>query len=158
MSLGLKPLLLPRLVEERRKLDDDLENQLPPPPQAQTQPLQHLQSLYYAHDSSSSDLASPSPVASTFSRSNHLRLSGSSSSLELTTSPGTDSPASPTQSLHAARPSKSQLPDVAEEPLERDDEEAYGEHVEEDSQGGPLATPPRRNEREFSFHDYCLCG
>ncbi|KAK4145087.1 uncharacterized protein C8A04DRAFT_36021 [Dichotomopilus funicola] len=159
MSLGLKPLLLPRLVEERRKLNDDVEDQLPPPPppQAQAQPLQHPQSPYYAHDSSSSDLASPSPVASTFSRSNHLRLSGSSSSLELITPPGTESPTSPTQSLHVARPSKSQLPDVAEEPLERDDEEAYRDHVEEDTRRGPLATPPRRNEREFSFHDYCLC-
>ncbi|KAK4154485.1 hypothetical protein C8A00DRAFT_42711 [Chaetomidium leptoderma] len=131
MSSGLKPLLLPRLVEERRKLEQqDTDGE-------QT-------SSCYAYDSSSSDLASPSPIASTFSRTNHLRLSGSSSSLELTSSPCTDSPASPTQSLHASRPSKSQLPDVLEEPSEREEEE-------------PPATPPKHSDREFGFHDYCLC-
>lgn len=129
MSSGLKPLLLPQLVEERKRHqqhDHDGE---------QT-------SLYYAYDSSSSDLASPS-FTSTFSPTNHSRLSGSSSSLELTSPPGSDSPSSPTQSLHASKPSKSQLPDVQEEPLEREEE-------------GP-ATPPKHNDREFGFHDYCLC-
>jgi hypothetical protein len=129
MSSGLKPLLLPQLVEERKEHQQDHDGE-------QT-------SLYYAYDSSSSDLASPSPITSTFSRTNHSRSSGSSSSLEFTSPPCSDSPSSPTQSLHASRPSKSQLPDVQEEPLEREEE-------------GP-ATPPKHNDREFGFHDYCLC-
>jgi hypothetical protein len=130
MSSGLKPLLLPRLVEERRKLehhDNDGE---------QT-------SLYSTHDSSSSDLASPSPIASTFSRTNHSRLSSSSSSLELTSPPCIDSPVSPTQSLHTSRPSKAALPDVEEEPWEKEEEEP--------------ATPPKHSHREFGYPDYCLC-
>ncbi|KAK4245986.1 hypothetical protein C7999DRAFT_15830 [Corynascus novoguineensis] len=133
MSSGLKPLLLPRLVEERRKLQEHDDDGEPPP------------SLYYTHDSSSSDLTPPSPVPSTFSRNNHYRLSGSNSSLELISPPCTDSPASPTQSLHATRPSRSQLPDVEEEPLEREEEEEE-----------PV-TPPKHTDREFGFHDYCLC-
>ncbi|AEO68549.1 uncharacterized protein THITE_2118098 [Thermothielavioides terrestris NRRL 8126] len=132
MSTGLKPLLLPRLVEERKKLESHHDNNEG-----------DAASLYYIYDSSSSDLASPSPITSTFSRTNHSRLSGSSSSLELGTPPCTDTPASPAHSLHAIRPGKAQLPDVQEEPLEREEEEP--------------ATPPKDNDREFSFHDYCLC-
>lgn len=131
MSTGLKPLLLPRLVEERRKLEeqDDTGDQTP---------------YYYTHNSSSSDLAAPSPITSVFSPTNHSALSGSTSSLELIPPPCTENPSSPTQSLHATRPSKSQLPDVEEEPLEREEEEP--------------ATPPKYVDREFGFHDYCLCG
>jgi hypothetical protein len=131
MSTGLKPLLLPRLVEERRKLkeQDDTGDQTP---------------YYYTHNSSSSDLASPSPITSTFSPTHHSALSGSTSSLELIPPPYTENPSSPTQSLHATRPSKSQLPDVEEEPLEREE--------------GEPATPPKYVDREFGFHDYCLCG
>lgn len=134
MSPGLKPLLLPRLVEERRK-QEQVDHDGPGDQSV----------LYYPYDSSSSssDLASPSPIASTFSRTNHSRLSSSSSSLELTSPPYPDSPASPTQSLHATRPSKSQLPDVQEEPLEREEEEP--------------ATPPKRADRDYGFQDYCLC-
>ncbi|KAK4161709.1 hypothetical protein QBC43DRAFT_346413 [Cladorrhinum sp. PSN259] len=74
---------------------------------------------FYTYSSSSSDLASPSPVTSTFSRSSHGRFSGSSSSLELT-----ESPASPTQPSHVSnKPAKSPLPDVQEDPLEREDDE-----------------------------------
>ncbi|KAL1838371.1 hypothetical protein VTJ49DRAFT_2712 [Mycothermus thermophilus] len=120
------------LVEERRKqelVDHDTEHTHP----------------YYLHDSSSSDLTSPSPVTSTFSRTNHPRLplSGSSSSLELTSPPYPDSPVSPTHSLHATRPSKPQLPDVQEDPSERDDDEPV--------------TPPRQDTGDFAFHGYCLC-
>ncbi|KAK4120453.1 hypothetical protein N657DRAFT_683561 [Parathielavia appendiculata] len=131
MSSGLKPLLLPRLVEERRKLEQHESDG-------------ELTSLNHIYDSSSSDLTSPSPVASTFSRTNHSRFSGSSSSLELTFHPCTDSPASPTQSLHASRPSKAQLPDVEEEPPEREEEEEP-------------ATPPKHVDREFGLPNYCLC-
>ncbi|KAL2270646.1 hypothetical protein VTJ83DRAFT_17 [Remersonia thermophila] len=132
MPSGLKPLLLPQLVEERRKkaqMDHETEHTHP----------------YYLYDSSSSDLTLPSPVTSTFSRTNHPRLpfSGSSSSLELTSPPYPDSPASPTHSLHATRPSKPQLPDVQEDPSERDDEESV--------------TPPRQGTAEFAFPNYCLC-
>jgi len=130
MSSGLKPLLLPRLVEERRKLEEHDDDAEPA-------------SLYYTHDSSSSDFAPPSPIASIFSRTNHSRLSGSTSSLELISPPCTDSPASPTQSLHATRPSRPQLPDVEEEPVEREEEEPV--------------TPPKHADREFGLHDYCLC-
>ncbi|KAK3306218.1 uncharacterized protein B0T15DRAFT_398164 [Chaetomium strumarium] len=125
MSSGLKPLLLPQLVEERKKLELHQDS------------LGESTSLYYNYNSSSSDLTSPSPITSTFSRTNHLRSSGSSSSLEFA-----DSPASPAQSLHASRPSKSQLPDVQEE--EREEEEP--------------TTPPRHdNDHELGFQDYCLC-
>ncbi|KAK4096610.1 hypothetical protein N658DRAFT_511076 [Parathielavia hyrcaniae] len=136
MSSGLKPLLLPRLVEERRKLE-------------QHEGDGELAFLNHIYDSSSSDLTSPSPIASTFSPTNHSRLSGSSSSLELTSPPSPpciESPASPTQSLHASRPSKAQLPDVQEEPLERE----LGEEEEP-------ATPPKHVDRDFGFPDYCLC-
>ncbi|KAL2133762.1 hypothetical protein VTI74DRAFT_1744 [Chaetomium olivicolor] len=134
MSSGLKPLLLPRLVEERRKqeLQQDSDGD-----QA---------SLYYTSASSSSDLASPcfpSPITSSFSRANNSRLSVSSSSLELTTPPSCDAPVSPTQSLHPARPNKLPLPDVEEEPHEKEEE-------------GP-STPPKDSACDVGFFDYCLC-
>ena len=131
MSSGLKPLLLPRLVEERRKLEQ------------QDQDAEQVSLYYAAYDSSSPDLASPSPSPSPFSRASHSRLSGSSSSLELGPPPCSDSPISPTESLHASRPGKSQLPDVEEEPLEKEEEEP--------------AALPRHGDRDFGFPDYCLC-
>ena len=149
MASGLKPLLLPRLVEERRKLEQqDVDAE-------QTSSLYE----YHAFDSApSSDVASPSPLTSSVSRTNHARLSvsASSSSLELQVAPPLlpppppcpdSNPASPTESLHATRPGKSLLPDVEEEPLEREEEEP--------------ATPPKYNDRgrgrEIDFSDYCLC-
>ena len=132
MSSGLKPLLLPRLVEERRKLEQHDHEAEP------------TSFPSYVYESSSSDLASPPPpTPSTFSRTNHSRLPSSSSSLELAPPPCSDSPISPTDSLHASRPGKSQLPDVEEEPLEREEEEP--------------ATPPKHGDRDFDFPDYCLC-
>ena len=80
--------------------------------------------VYYTHDSSSSDVASP--VTPTFSTRGHLRYSSSSSSLELPLS-CTDSPSSPTQVAHP-KPLKSPLPDVQEEPTERDEELAAKPH------------------------------
>ncbi|KAF9876133.1 only proline and serine are matching in the corresponding protein [Colletotrichum karsti] len=109
MSPQLKPLLLPQLVE-RRKLEE-----------------QHLdladadmdhQCIYYTTNSSSSDVASP--VTPTFSTRGHLRYSSSSSSIDLTQTYCNDSPASPTSTSHS-KSSKRPLPDVQEEPLERDE-------------------------------------
>jgi hypothetical protein len=131
MSPGLKPLLLPRLVEERRKLeqhDHDAEHA----------------SLPYARDSSSSDLASLSPITAAFSPSSYSRFSGSSSSLDLASLSCADSPVSPSESIYASRPSKSPLPDVQEEPLEREEEEP--------------CTPPKHNDHDYEFPDYCLCA
>ncbi|KAK3312623.1 hypothetical protein B0H66DRAFT_377749 [Apodospora peruviana] len=119
MSPKLKPLLLPQMVEDRRKLE------------LQQQQLQHHQQLhvtdpdhtylYSSQSSSSSDLVSPSPVTPTFSRS-HSRYSESASSLEMITSNGSDSPSSPTLVTHANKGNKSHLPDVQEDPLERDED------------------------------------
>ncbi|KAK3935385.1 hypothetical protein QBC46DRAFT_271883 [Diplogelasinospora grovesii] len=110
MSPRLKPLILPQLVEERRKMElqqlDDGEHSY----------------VYYTHNSSSSDIASPSPVTPTFSRSGHSRYSGSTSSLEMMTPSCSESPASPTQHAHANKNKSSQLPDVQEDPLEREEE------------------------------------
>ncbi len=112
MSPRLKPLLLPQLVEERRKLETQQLS-------ADDEPSY----LFYTHNSSSSDIASPSPVTPTFSRG-HSRYSGSTSSLELMPSSCSDSPASPTAQLpHQAKSTKSQLPDVQEDPMEREDED-----------------------------------
>ncbi|KAH8821231.1 hypothetical protein F5884DRAFT_816808 [Xylogone sp. PMI_703] len=59
-----------------------------------------------------------SPVVSTFSLRSHLRHPSSTSSIE---SPQLHSPTSPTFSTSNAKASKRSLPDVEEEPLERDD-------------------------------------
>jgi hypothetical protein len=77
-----------------------------------------LSSVYYTTNSSSSDVASP--VTPTFSTRGHLRYSSSTSSLELPPI-CTESPSSPTQSSHKS--GKRQLPDVQEEPMEREDED-----------------------------------
>ncbi|KAK3997745.1 hypothetical protein QBC44DRAFT_45173 [Cladorrhinum sp. PSN332] len=79
---------------------------------------QQQPNAFYTYNSSSSDLALPSPVTPTFSRSSHARFSGSSSSLEIT-----ESPVSPTQPSHVSKPAKSPLPDVQEDPLEREDDD-----------------------------------
>lgn len=107
MSPGLKPLILPQLVEEKRRMELH-----------QATEGDHTV-IYYTHSSSSSDLASPSPVTPTSSRT-HLRYSGSSSSLA---SAPSESPASPAQPPHGANKSKSQLPDVQEDPSEREEED-----------------------------------
>jgi len=117
MSPRLKPLLLPQLVEEKRKLELELQ-------QAAEDEHEHGPEhavAYYTHNRSSPDIASPSPVTPTSARA-HSRFPGSASSL---TSVSSDSPASPAQSVHPTnKSSKSQLPDVQEEPLEREEEDA----------------------------------
>lgn len=133
MTPKLKPLLLPQLVEERRKLDVQ-----------QPSDGEHTY-VYYTYNSSSSDLASPSPITPTFSRAGHSRFSGSVSSLEIPTSSCSESPTSPPpapQPLHGNKNSKSPLPDVQEEPPEREEEDgiAASEHSDD----------------EFNLYD-CLC-
>ncbi|CAI0655532.1 unnamed protein product, partial [Colletotrichum noveboracense] len=86
MSPRLKPLLLPQLVEERRKF----EEQHPDLAEAE---MDH-QYVYYTTNSSSSDVASP--VTPTFSTRGHLRYSSSTSSIDLPPTCCNDSPASPT--------------------------------------------------------------
>ena len=104
MSINLKPLLLPQLVEDRKKresFDSEME----------------LSSSYYTQNSSASDI--PSPVTPTFSASarGHLRYSSSTSSLDMSfqnvVNEGASSP-----TFVASKPSKRSLPDVQEEPQE----------------------------------------
>ncbi|TDZ24662.1 hypothetical protein Cob_v002303 [Colletotrichum orbiculare MAFF 240422] len=108
MSPKLKPLLLPQLVEERRKLEV---------PQPELVDSDDYHCVYYTTNSSSSDVASP--VTPTFSTRGHLRYSSSSSSIDLPPACFNDSPSSPT-SING-KSSKRALPDVQEEPFERDD-------------------------------------
>jgi hypothetical protein len=107
MSPKLKPLILPQLVEERRKLEVQHNNTDA-----------DLSYVYYTTNSSSSDVASP--VTPTFSSRGHLRYSSSTSSLELAPI-CTESPSSPTQSAHKS--GKRLLPDVQEEPVEPENED-----------------------------------
>ena len=109
MSPKLKPLLLPQLVQERRRLDG--QAQLASPDAVD------LSHVYYTTNSSSSDIASP--VTPTFSRG-HRRFSSSTSSLDLPPLPQ-EIPASPAQ-YGTQKPEKRQLPDVQEDPMERDEE------------------------------------
>ncbi|PFH59788.1 hypothetical protein XA68_11896 [Ophiocordyceps unilateralis] len=104
-SLKLKPLLLPQLVQERRKLD----GQCPP-----TSP--DAVDISHAFNSSESDAESPvTPVVSP--RGLSQRLSSSSLSPEL---PTPETPSSPTAQLFDKR----FLPDVLEDPMERFEEDA----------------------------------
>ncbi|KAK0630509.1 hypothetical protein B0T17DRAFT_590000 [Bombardia bombarda] len=139
MSPKLKPLILPQLVEERRK--QELQHQ-------QLNDAEHAY-MYSSHSSSSSDIASPSPVTPTFSRNGNARYSASASTSSLETMPSScsESPASPMQppahNNNSKASSKSQLPDVQEDPLER----------EEDEDTTPV---PGYGDSEFGLYD-CLC-
>lgn len=87
-------------------------------------------SIYYTHNSSSSssDIASPLPITPTFSRPSHSRYSGSTSSLENvmpSNASTSECPISPLQQTHPNKANKTQLPDVQEEPLERDSADIY---------------------------------
>lgn len=117
MSPKLKPLLLPQLVERQPKMDDHHAN------------LEDEQLPYtsYTTNSSSSDIVSP--VTPTFSARTHFRGSSSTSSLDLSytlSSQEAPSPQQPQQQQPqpqlSRKPSKRQLPDVEEEPIERDDD------------------------------------
>ena len=113
MAPDLKPLLLPQLVEERRRLETQAQHAL----MTQHAPSEFdLSIIYYTTNSSSSDVGSP--VTPTFSARGHLRYSSSVSSLDL---PFTfaEPPSSPSQQAHPAKLCVRQLPDVEEEPMER---------------------------------------
>ncbi|KAJ9129681.1 Only proline and serine are matching in the corresponding protein [Coniochaeta hoffmannii] len=113
MALRLKPLLLPQLVEQRRKHESLVQ-------QGAADADQDF--IYYTHhsSSSSSDIASRSPITPTFSRT-HSRYSGSTSSLEQLSSSYSETPASPTQATNSIKNGKSLLPDVQEDPLREDE-------------------------------------
>lgn len=111
MSPGLKPLLLPQLVEERKRresLSDSTELD--------------LSSSYLTQNSSATDVSAP--VTPTFSLSprGHARYSSSTSSLDLssmhpTTGVADSGPSSPTF-IGTTKSSKRSLPDLQEEPQE----------------------------------------
>ncbi|KAF5017555.1 hypothetical protein F66182_10502 [Fusarium sp. NRRL 66182] len=132
MSPNLKPLLLPQLVEERRKWEVQ-----------QVSPETDLSYVYYTTNSSSSDVASP--VTPTFSPGKgHFRVSSSASSLDLPPQ-SNESPVSPTLSVHTKPPMRA-LPDVQEEPLEP-------EHHNHHSYDNRASLAPSD---QFSLYD-CLC-
>ena len=132
MSPKLKPLLLPQMVEDRRKWEVQ-----------QVSPETDLSYVYYTTNSSSSDVASP--LTPTFSPGKgHFRMSSSTSSLDLPPQLN-ESPVSPTPSVHTKPPMRS-LPDVQEEPLEP-------EHNIHDDDADRKSLAPSD---QFSLYD-CLC-
>jgi hypothetical protein len=95
------------LVEERRKRESMSESDM------------DLSSSTYTQSSSASDI--PSPITPTFSTRGHLRYSSSASSIESSYHTSVvDSPSSPT--FIVSKTSKRSLPDVQEEPQERDED------------------------------------
>lgn len=107
MSPQLKPLLLPQLVEERRRFEVH-----------QHAPDTGNSFVYYTTNSSASDLTTP--LTPTFSARGQFRFSSSTSSLELPTQLQ-ESPSSPAQSQTA----KHSLPDVQEVQEEHLDRAGY---------------------------------
>jgi hypothetical protein len=124
MSPKLKPLLLPQLVEERRKMDVHSSVVSIPPP-ADMMPGE-LPYAYVTANSSASDITSP--ITPTFSASarGHVRGSSSSSSIELPQLQH-DIPSSPVQAI-GHKLSKRQLPDVMEEEPAEPAEWAYSQN------------------------------
>lgn len=110
MSPRLKPLLLPQLVEERRRresLSDSTELD--------------LSSSYLTQNSSATDVSAP--VTPTFSLSprGHVRYSSSTSSLDLSMHTGVaDSGPSSPVFIGTTKSSKRSLPDLQEEPQEQE--------------------------------------
>ncbi|CAG7564723.1 unnamed protein product [Fusarium equiseti] len=132
MSPKLKPLLLPQMVEDRRKWEVQ-----------QVSPETDLSYVYYTTNSSSSDVASP--LTPTFSPAKgHYRMSSSTSSLDLPPQLN-ESPVSPTPSVHTKPPMRS-LPDVQEEPLEP-------ETNNDNDDADRISLAPSD---QFSLYD-CLC-
>lgn len=121
MSPKLKPLLLPQLVEQRKRSDSASWVSSPDPNVAGTWPY-----IFNAPSSSSSDITSP--VTPTFSTRGHVRMSSSSSSLDLPplAQDGYVSPSLLSSTLTKA--STRQLPDVEEEPLEKE----HYQHIDDD--------------------------
>lgn len=121
MSPKLKPLLLPQLVEQRKRSDSASLVSSPDPSVTGTWPY-----VFAATNSSSSDITSP--VTPTFSTRGHVRMSSSTSSLDLPpfTQDGYVSPSLLSSTLTKA--SMRQLPDVEEEPLEKE----HYQHIDDD--------------------------
>lgn len=140
MSPQLKELLVPQFVQDRKSSAMDEA--------AAGLEACDLSYVYYTTDSSSSDIASP--LTPTFSNRGGvpLRYSSSTSSLELP-SLQQEGPASPiAQHATASKSSIRPLPDVQEEPLEREqdyDEEEYDDDEEYD------------DNLSDTFGMYCLC-
>ncbi|KAI0469833.1 hypothetical protein GGR56DRAFT_161108 [Xylariaceae sp. FL0804] len=107
MSPRLKPLMLPQLVDERRRREggaqvDAFDGEV----------------LHYVYTTDSSSSGATSPVTPNFPRG-HLRYSSSMSSFDLATPPGLDDlPPSPKQLTQTS--SKRILDDVEEKPFEYD--------------------------------------
>lgn len=149
LSPKLKPLLLPQLVEERKKQDiypalmtlsttpKQHQSMISPPSQPQQQPAQRPLSQPPQFDtpapwpytlattnSSSSDITSP--LTPTFSHRGHTRYSSSTSSVDLPPLPSLqESPVSPPPpAMTSVATTKTNavrpLPDVKEEPTEHD--------------------------------------
>ncbi|KAE8453108.1 hypothetical protein EG329_012295 [Mollisiaceae sp. DMI_Dod_QoI] len=107
MSPKLKPLLLPQLVEERRKRESMTDSEM------------DISPSFFIQNSSASEV--PSPVTPTFSTRGHLRYPSSTSSLESSYhNSAIESPSSP--SFIGSKTGKRSLPDVQEEPHERDED------------------------------------
>jgi hypothetical protein len=114
ISPKLKPLLLPQLVEERKRTEERQSLNL-----SQSTIISHMDavSVYGVTSSCYSDVTTP--ITPTFSARGHSRYGSSCSSLDLSSTP-CDSPCSPAPTLPT--PAKRALPDVQEEPTERDDD------------------------------------
>ncbi|KAI5461991.1 hypothetical protein BGZ63DRAFT_355433 [Mariannaea sp. PMI_226] len=142
MSLKLKPLLLPQLVEDRRKWEVQ-----------QTSPEceRDLSYVYYTTNSSSSDVGSP--VTPNFSPKGHFRVSSSTSSIDLSPQMQ-ESPVSPTTQIHS-KPPKRSLPDVQEEPLEPEETIEAGEVPDHFGLYSCLCDQPcehRNSSEDIMFH------
>jgi ribosomal protein L12E/L44/L45/RPP1/RPP2 len=134
MSPQLKELLLPQFVQDRKSAMDETVASLEGI---------DLSYVYYTTNSSSSDVASP--LTPTFSnRGAPLRYSSSTSSLELppVQQEGSISPIA--QHAAASKSSIRQLPDVQEEPLEREEEDDEEDYDDDDDMSD-------------NFGMYCLC-
>lgn len=109
----LKPLLLPQLVEERRKRETLVDEELN---------VSQSSDIHEPSVSSASDCPpSSSPSTPTLSKRGHVRYGSSVSSIDNSIhSPLTEIPSSPT--FAAMKTSKRSLPDVQEDPLERDED------------------------------------
>ena len=105
--MSLKPLLLPQLVEERRKKESLADSEMDFAP-----------SFYYSQKSAASEM--PSPVTPTFSIRGHLRYPSSASSIDSTFHVSSmESPSSPT--FVGPKTGKRSLPDVQEEPHDQEE-------------------------------------
>ena len=146
----LEPLLLPQIVRARRSLeqsevDVDLTDLTTGP--------------FLTRDSSVSDLSTP--VTPTFSLRGHSRYGSSISSTD-TTSPTMRTPSNgppPPDNIDDLYPGKRSLPDVKEEPIEREEEEIErgpGAHHDDDDDDD-RSLIHRRGDQDFPPSAYPTC-